>query len=949
MSGTILRRRDRTARPPRMEHYSSAVNRLTRYQKLGDALHMKCDDLPDGPEHGSSTSSNRVVLIERTPLLDRIQENLGRRLTLIDAPAGYGKTTLLNQLCTRLASYGVAPIWVQIERRDCDPTSLIALLEQAARAALDIHVTVSGDLEPLVRLSMLLAKIGDTGVEACLIIDDAHFAHTGACLELFEILIHNSPRTLHIVLATRERSGIPVSGIRLQGELHEITVDDLKFDEKDIGVLFDQPLDEQISRQLIDRTEGWPVAVQLTQLSHDGSVPFAHHVSKLSGTQAQMADYLNERVFNQLPEDLRQFLLETAHLERLNGDLADAVRGRNDGWTKLRAIWTAGVLMSKRDAPEEEWLVHHQLFLEFLRHQQIYLGRENVDALHLRAADWFFGARDLLSAIHHAKAGNDYARAIAYIENSGGVRVGIRQGVGYLRSLLDQIPTTLVQASLRVRLCSAYVLAKEGRIIEANRIFGEVVAERISDDSDLADEITLLGALFRIYEDRTISDEDIARLESLTRSTPESEPLVRGVLHNLLCIAQIQAGDLSNARLSGERSMAYYQDIDATYLKFFIHINISIVDFEQGLLSDALKRRTIARDLVARHFPADRGLAGIASVLLSEVHLERGDPMAASRHIFESLQDIEVREGWSELYIPGYTVAMEVAFAKNGLEAASEILDQAEWTIKRRNMARLQRLIYYKRLDLFVRADRADLAELTLQDIARLTHVYTEDARPCWRGCYMAAFSISRYHIHVGDTVKALELLNDAVRKAEKTNAVRFRIKGLILQSMALHESGDSRSAAVPFKQAVALGSSRGFHGCFTEEGPPLAASVQAIVRTTGIGDMGEVGVEFVARLLSELCSAEYGNPPNILSLREQEVMKQLVQGYSNKRIARHLGLTEPTVKFHLKNIYAKLGVNKRALAVSVARRHGLDKLPELPNRPRKESVTTGSNQRFFV
>ena len=878
------------------------------------------------------TSPDRVVLIERTPLLDRIQENLGRRLTLIDAPAGYGKTTLLNQLRARLGSSGIAWAWVQIERRDCDPTSLIALLEQAARTDLGVHASVSGDTEPLARLSILITLLRESGVEACLIIDDAQFADTGACLELFEYLVHNSPRTLHIVIATRERSGIPVSGLRLQGEVHEITVDDLRFGEGDIGALFDQPLDEQVSRQLIERTEGWPVAVQLTHLTHDGSVPFEHHVNGLSGSRAELADYLNERVFKRLPEDLQQFLLETAHLERLNGDLADAVRERNDGWGKLLETWTAGVLMSRSDAPEDGWFRHHQLFLEFLRQQQIYLGREHVDTLHRRAADWFFSVNDLQSAIHHAKAGNDYARAIGYVENAGGVLVGIRQGVGYLRSLLNHIPTNAVHASPRAKLCLAYVLAKEGRIVEAAKLFDEVVAQRVTDDRDLTDEITLIDALLRIYEDRTISDEDIAHFESLTRSTPESEPLVRGVLHNILCVTQIQAGDLKNARLSGDRSMAYYRDLDTKYLQFFIHINISIIDLEEGLLSDAQKRRMAALDLAERYFPADRGLAGIASVLLSEVHLERGDPMAASRHIFNSLHDIEVREGWSELYVPGYTVAMEVAYANGGLEAAAEILDQAERTIRRRNMRRLQRLICYKRLDLFVRAERADLAELTLQDIDRLTHVDEEDARPCWRGHYMVAFSLARYHIRFGNAAHALEPLNDAVRKAKEANAARFLVKGLILQSMALHKSGDSRAAAKPFKQAIALGSSCGFYGSFIEEGRLLAQSVQAIVRTTGIGDMNEAEVEFVARLLSDMCTGEHGEATHILSSRELEVMEKLAQGHSNKLIARHLGLSEPTVKFHLKNIYAKLGVNKRALAVSVARRHGLDKPPEVPH-----------------
>lgn len=878
------------------------------------------------------TSADSVVLIERTSLLDRIQENLGRRLTLIDAPAGYGKTTLLNQLRARLSCCGITRAWVQIERRHRDPTSLVALLEQAARADLGIHATVSGDPDPLVRLSMLTSIMGESRVEACLIIDDAHFAHNDACLELFEYLIHNSPRTMHIVIATRERSGIPVSGLRLQGEVHEITVNDLRFDEQDVGALFDQPLDEQVSRQLIERTEGWPVAVQLTQLTHDCSVPLARHVNGLSGSRAELADYLNERVFKQLPEALQQFLLETAHLERLNGDLADAVRARSDGWARLLEIWTAGVLLSRSDAPEDGWFKHHQLFLEFLRQQQVYLGRDHVDTLHRRAADWFFDTGDLQSAIHHAKAGNDYARAIGYVEKSGGVLVGIRQGVGYLRSLLDQIPTNLVHASLRAKLCSAYVLAKEGRTVEANRLFHEVVGQGVTDNQDLADEITVLGAMFLIYEDRTISDEEIARLESLARSTPESEALVRGVLHNLLCITQIQAGDLSSARLSGERSMAYYRDLDAKYLQFFIHINISIIDLEEGLLSEAQKRRTIALDLAERYFPADRGLAGIASVLLSEIHLERGDPMAARRHIFGSLQDIEVREGWSELYVPGYTVAMELAYADNGLEAAAQVLDRAERTIRRRNMRRLQRLVCFKRLDLFVRADRADLAELTLQDIDRLAHADADQARTCWRGDYMAAFSLARYHIRFGDTAFALELLNEALRKSEQANAVRFRLKGLILQSMALHESEHSRSAAKPFKQAVALGSACGFHGSFAEEGKSLTAAIQAIVRTTGIGDMSEAEVEFVARLLSEQFAGEDGGPPHILSSRELEVVEQLAQGHSNKRIARHLGLSEPTVKFHLQNIYAKLGVNKRALAVSVARRHGLDKVPDVPH-----------------
>ena len=776
---------------------------------------------------------------------------------------------------------------------------------------------------------MLSEQVSEVGVEACLIIDDAHVARAAACRELFDQLIHGGPRTLHVILATRERSGIPVSALRLQDEIHEITADDLKFDDGDIRALFGQSIDERASRQLIERTEGWPVAVQLAQLTHDGNVPLIRHIGRLSGSQAQVADYLSERVFRGLPERLRQFLLETAHLERLNGDLADAVRERSDGWGNLHAVWTSGALMSRLEAPEEGWFEIHQLFLEYLRHRQVFLGRERIAALNRRAADWFFRAGDLRSAIHHAKAGSDYGRAIAYIEDAGGVRVGIREGVGYLRSLLEQIPSRLIHASPRVKLCAAYVLAKEGRLAEAGRNLDEVAAEGVADDGALADEIILIGSLFRIYEDRTISSEDIARLENVTEATPESEPLVRGVLHNLLCIAQMQAGDLVNARLSGERAMAYYEDLDALYLQFFIHVNMSIVDFEQGLLGDARKRREAALDLVERHFPADKGLAGIASVLLAEVRLERGEPLSACRHVFESLRDIEVREGWSEVYMPGYAVAMEVAFADDGLDGALGVLDQAERTARRRNASRLQRLTRYRRLDLLVRANRRDLADPALRDIERGPDGDSDGGGPCWRGGYMAAFCLARYQMRFGDGARALELLEDAVGRADRTGAIRFLVKGLVLQSMALHETGDTRSAAGAFKRAAGLGSSLGFHACLVEEGEPLATCVRAIVRATGIGDMDPAAVEFVARLLSDLCAKDPGESPPILTLREQEVMERLAFGNSSKRIARYLGLSEPTVKFHLKNIYAKLGVNKRALAVSVASRYGLCNVPE--------------------
>ena len=895
------------------------------------------------PERKSSTPPRRVVLIERTLLLDRIQENLGRRLTIIDAPVGYGKTTLLSQLRSRLVRHGIARIWVPIERGICDPAFLVALLEQAVRADLGIQDFVGRSLTPLLRLASLVSKIGDTGAGVCLIVDDAQYAQDSACLELFQLLIYNSPPSLHVVIATTDGSAFPVSGLRLEDEVHEITVNDLKFDESDTRALFTQPPDEQVSKQLTERLEGWPVAMQLMQLSDDGSTPLMRQVGRLSGTKAQMADYLNECVLNHLPQELRHFLLETAHLDRLNGELADAVCGRNDGWTKIRALRTAGAPMSRCDEPEDGWYRHHRPLAEFLRHRQSSLGREHVDALRLRAADWFFRAGDLLSANRHAKAGNDHARAIRYMEEAGGVRVGFRQGAVYLQSLLDRIPTTLIHASPRVKLCSAYVLAKEGRIAESHRTFDEVITENTLDDGELADEITLLGVLLQIYKDRTVLDEDIARLDDMILTTPESKPLACGQLHNLLCMAQVQAGYLSSARLSAERSLAYYRDLDLKYPQFFVYLNISKIDLEEGLLSDALETRTSARDLVAESCPDDKGLAGIATVLLSEVHLERGDLTAAGRHLFEALRDIEAREGWSELYLSGYAVAMEVSFARDGLEAAAGILDRAERTSKRRNMDRLQRLVCYKRLDLFVRAGRADLAERTLRDIERLAQVEGEDDRPCWRGRFMAAFAQARYHIRFGDTGRALELLNHAVPKAAETNAVRFHLKGLILQSMALHRAGDSRAAAVPFKRAVALASSHAFFGCFLEEGEPLAASVQAIVRTTGIGDMGDGEVEFVARLLSELCTGENGYAAHILSVREREVMLRLAQGHSNKLIAREIGLSEPTVKFHLKNIYSKLGVNKRALAVSVARRHGLDQPPSPPRWPQGWTVVTGS------
>jgi len=884
--------------------------------------------------------------LRRARLLDRIMEGLDKAVVLLDAPAGYGKTTLLEQVRAELAARGTLCVNVQVDRG----AQFIDVLEEAVRASLGgaaqerASLVALGTARPIARLSGLLRELAAVGGPVCLLIDDAHLAAASSDGDMvYERLFEGVPGGFPIVVATRDRSRLPTSRVRTRRGALELTADDLRLTLDEARELFGPAAPSDLLTGLLERTEGWPAAIHLVQISSvaDGGVD--GQLSTLSGSQSTISDYLSERVFRQMSGDQQAFLVEVAHLCRVHGDLADHVRQRDDSWRLLRELQLAGALLQPVDGePGSGWFRVHPLFLEFLRYQQMFLGEAQVRALHLRAAEWHAGRGDLDAAATHAKAAQDFERAIAFIYAAGGVRIGLRSGAGYLRALMDRLPISLIYSRPRMKLCWAFVLAKEGRQAEADRLFDEVAAVADPDDRDLDDDIAITRALFRIYGDRAFTSADTARLHRVIEATPLVELLVRGVLLNALCVVQMQAGDFTAARRSAEDAMAYYRDNGSLYLQYCMHVYFAILDFEQGCLDDAFGEAQAASAMAHRSLPEDGRLKAIADALCSAVAWDQGAVETAADLNASALRSIDSWEGWSDVYLPAYWVGLELAQQHGGAQAVQDVLERAQRLVERRGILRLQRLLACRRLDLAVRTGDERAAGELCDTVRALLDDSNVEVLLHWRGRQMAALALARYEIVYGDLAVARQLIQTVLSATNLAGSIRFNLKAQILLVMARARAGDVREAMHTLQVAVAMGRRRMSMGAFLEEGERLGVAVRTIVREAGISQLSKEESDYIAEILSRI-GADRPSGSGLLSAREREVLFELVGGSPNKVIARRLGLSEPTVKFHLKHIYSKLGVNKRGLAVLVARKYGFDKppaaLPESAEEPKPDDL----------
>jgi LuxR family maltose regulon positive regulatory protein len=859
--------------------------------------------------HYTAPPTFRVALSERPRLREQLRAAGERRVILIDAPAGYGKTWLLGRWYAELRAAGQRVVWIGIDEADATQF-LVMLVSGLARIGIDLGplegLAEQGFADVPVRaaVSALNTALANSDVNVTVFVDDMHRLTREAVHEVLARLIAEAPSTMRFACSGRDCSALARASLRLRGELFEIDVNALRF-AADEARSFLPNLSAGQLEQLLARTEGWPVAVQLARLWLEARPERSSLIDSFSGRTTEVAEYLAEQVLGEMPQEVQQILERCAILDSVNPELVAAVTDQPGGWRTLVEEGRLEHFLVPLDE-ERYWFRLHHLLLDFLRARLRERG-EDLRALHSKAAAWFELRGELLEAVRHQVNAGDVPAAAVLVERSGGWQMVLFGGTVRMRALIKALPADRLAEFPRLQVFQAFVAVKEGDLTRGLRLFEAVRhTQSTSADPVLASDIMIVGHLIGRYADLPVSSGDLASLYCELDALPQNADIAKATLLNTACLVALATGNMPAAHEACSRAVREMRRIGSVLgINYcLLHLGLTQLHLGERREAEATLREAVA--MAEENFGADSGLKAISEVHLALALHARGAVAEASDRLLPSLPQLESSDGWLDIYAEGYEVAVVQAMARGDTPAALAFCERMSHTAERRGLVRLERL---------ARALRA-----------RLTPSSAREWKP---GEWKEKPSVWREHGAFG-----IVLVIDALQANKPADAQ------LVLDDLeAAARSGDRRRELL--KVAALRAAARlqtGFEDADIQE---FLGTLDAAVReddTQYLIDLGPVLLPLLRRAWSWsrdnwsssssrhvlAAAATTLTRADELSARELQVLVELARGAPNKVIARVLHMTENTVKYHLKNIFNKLKVRHRADALQVARARGL-------------------------
>lgn len=882
----------------------------------------------------------RPKVVRRPHLIERLNEALQGKLTLIAAPAGFGKTTLVSSWIDHLAgeqeNRGVeeknispAPLhprtpaqitWLSLDEGDNDPTRFLTYFIAALQTLVpNIGAGVLAILQspqPPPIESILTALLNDIAAlpdHFVLILDDYHVIEAKAVDRALTFLLDHLPPQLHLVIATREDPPLPLARLRARGQLTELRAADLRFTPAEAAAFLNQVMGLNLSVEnvaaLETRTEGWIAGLQLAAISMRGHKDADGFIKSFTGSHRFVMDYLVEEVLHQQPKSVQTFLLRTSILDRLCGPLCDAVL-RNpavSGQETLEYLQQANLFIVPLDH-ERRWYRYHHLFAELLR-QRLYQsaasstgdGEGTVAELHLRASIWYEENDLEIEALHHAAAANDVERAERLVEGKG-MPLHFRGAVAPVLNWLESLPTTVLDArpSLWVTYASALSVAGQNSRVEETLQAAEAALEGIDLDDktrNLIGHIAAIRALLAAtqYQVDTIISQSRRALEYLH---PDNLPVRTATTWKLGLAYQFQ-GDRAAA------GRAYTEAIAISQASGNIFINI-LATTGLGIIQETETRLHLAEESYRRVLQLvgdPPGPAACEAVLgLARLCYEWNDLEAAGQQGQQSLHLARQIEGIDSAVASEVFLA-RLKLAQGDVAGAAALLAKAGQAARRHNFAQqIPEVAAAQVLTLLQQGNLAAAAQLA----------ETHDL----------PLSRARVYLAQGDPAAALATLEPVLRQAEAKGWQDERLKVMALQAVAHQAQGEKEKAVQRLGDALVLAEPGGFIRLFIDEGLPMA---ELLTRLKAEGGMMK---DYIHKLLATFGQQKDDHPSALspqplvepLSDRELEVLQLIAEGLSNREISERLFLALDTVKGHNRRIYSKLQVQRRTEAIAKAR-----------------------------
>jgi LuxR family maltose regulon positive regulatory protein len=882
----------------------------------------------------------------RPRLFECLNKDQYRRLVLVSAPAGFGKTTLVSEW---VAVCGRPVAWLSLDEGDNDLICFISYLVAALQtikagigegllAALESHQPPH--IESI--LTTLLNEITTISDSFILVLDDYHLIDSQPVDQALAFLLEHLPPQMHLVIASREDPNLPLARLRARGQLTELRAADLRFTPAEAAEFLNQVMGLNLSAEdiaaLEARTEGWIAGLQLAALSMRGREDIAGFIQAFAGSHRFVLDYLVEEVLQRQSEHVRNFLLQTAILDRFCAPLCNAVTEREDGKEMLDVLERNNLFLILLD-DQRQWYRYHRLFADVLQTHLMEAQPDQVATLHMRASEWYEHNGSVADAIRHALAAQDFERAATLVELAVPKMRRNRQEATHTElGWLKALPNELVHFRPVLSVAYAYALFGDGELETVETRLRD--AERWLDtEADLAGMVVVdeeefrrlpgMIALLRTAQALARGDmpETVKNARRVLDVAPENDYLMIGGAASTLGLAAWTSGDLEAARRMTADGMANVRL--AGYISSAIGGAIVLADIliTQGHLHEALTTYEQGLQWAAQPgVPVLRGAADMY-VGMSDLHCEYNDLKTANQHLLSS-QALGELAGLPQNPYRWCAAMARIRVAQGDLNGALDLLDQAE-RLYDANFSPNVRPIATRKVRVWVAQGRLGEAlgwvreqGLSVED--KLSYLREFDHITLAR-LLLACYQRDREGSSIAGVVGLLERLLKAAEEGGRTGSA---IEILVLQALAYHVQGDLPAALKPLQLALTLAEPEGYVRMFVDEGPPMA---QLLLEVTSRGIMPDYTGKLLAAFEAEKRKSEDKSPlpptqPLIepLSQRELKILQLIALGLSNREIGERLFLALDTIKGHNRIIFDKLQVQSRTEAIARARELGL-------------------------
>lgn len=857
-------------------------------------------------------------MVSRPRLADRLREGLQRPLTVISAPAGFGKTTLVaGTLRDYQSEFRVA--WLSLEEEDSHLIRflyhLVATLQSVAPEVGRAPIFLIGRLQlpaPNDLITALISELSESEKPIVLVLDDYHVIPNPEIHAALNFLVEHMPEQLRIVLVSRKVPDLPLARWRMQQRVSEIGLDDLRFSHEEssqfLGRTMGLSLNAKLVRTLEQKTEGWIAGLQMAALSLQHSAnkesmdSFALRVAAFCGEHRHVLEYLAEEVFSQQTPEVKDFLRRTSGLDRLSASLCDAVTGLRDSRAMLNRLELANMFLLRLDETRL-WYRYHQLFAEFLRTET---DAAEQMRQHLRASEWYEANGFEEEAIRHALAARDYPSTVRLFRAFSD-DVLSRGELSKLRAWLDELPDELVRAHSDLACYKAWTLYLCGQTAQAQPY--AKLARELESEADLRQRRGMLAAI-HAYIALSWGDphDTVALAKQALQRLGDSASFFRVYALSLLGQAQALIGDRVAAIETLWQGVQLGQQVDNHFMTVdamgpLIHLMTG-----QGQLREAkiMCQNGIARYVDTKGSPAP--VAALLYVRLGVIDYEQND-LESARYRLQTGIELSRQLGMVFYALLGLRALAKLQHVCGEREAAWNTLAEASEIAQRPESARRRRLIALVIGQLQLREGNVDGAARTLDDLRTLTGAEQEEEKLLGARIYLVK----------NQPTRALNVLQPLEESAQRDNFSGSLIAIHVLQALCKRSMGEHAAAARYLASAVSLAASAGFRRVFLDEGRGLAEI---------LGEIRHVDPAFVNELIEFLTKDEETLPiaalHERLSRMEREILKLVNLGLTNQQVADKLGITISTTKWYLTQVFGKLNAKNRTQAIARARQLGL-------------------------